>query len=401
MSIKNKVLAKRTTFIATLIGLYLMSTGVSWALFSFVGQSPGVSSSDVDQARKKIGEGLPKTEECPMNGMYYSEPEREIWEGRRPITAVVENHHESRPTSSMSKADIVYEIVAEGGITRFLGVFYCGTSAEEVRIAPVRSARVYFINYAAEYGDYPIFMHVGGANDYAGFGETIKEARALELLGTMGWRVAKGNDFDTTYDSGFPVFWRNYERLDRTVATEHTMTASLDEAFAQAEDRGFAAVDSEGNSWDATFTKWGFVDGEPNTSSVVDSISFDFWEGNALTEMYNVVWKYDSATNNYARENGGEPYIDLATDEQITANNVVILFAKERSSVDKNAHVLYTTIGSGNTLIFQNGEVIEATWEKESRMDRTIFTDDSGEEVNFVRGPIWIEVLPIGNDVDY
>jgi hypothetical protein len=401
MSLSNKLTAKKTTFIATLVGLYLLSTGISWAVFSFVRQSPGIGSGDVEQTRKKIGEGLPKTEECPMNGMYYSEPERQIWEGRRPITAIIENHHESRPPSGITKADIVYEAVSEGGITRFLGIFYCGTAAEEVQIAPVRSARVYFVNYATEYGDYPIFMHVGGANDYAGYGDTVREARALELLETLGWRVPRGNDFDTTYDSGFPVFWRNYERLDRDVATEHTMMASLDEAFKQAENRGFGAKDSEGNSWDATFKKWNFADGAAPTSPDATNIKFNFWEDGSLADFYDVEWNYDSAANNYVRENGGEPHMDLGTGEQIMANNVVILFAKERTSVDRNHHVLYTTIGTGDALVFQNGKAIEATWEKDSATARTEIFDETGEEVEFVRGPIWIELLPVGNSVDY
>lgn len=401
MKLSEKLTAKKTTFIATLVGLYLLSTGISWAVFSFIGQSTGVDSGDVEQTRKKIGEGLPKTEECPINGMYYSEPEREIWEGRRPIAAVIENHHESRPPSGLSKADIVYEAVAEGGITRFLGIFYCGTAAEEVKIAPVRSARVYFVNYATEYGDFPIFMHVGGANDYAGYGDTARDARALELLETLGWRVPRGNDFDTTYDSGFPVFWRNYERLDRDVATEHTMMASLDEAYKQAEKRGFAAKDLEGNSWDAAFKKWAYSDGSASSAPEAANIKFNFWEDGSLAEFYEVEWKYDSAINSYVRENGGEPHVDLATGEQIRSTNIVILFAKERTSVDRNHHVLYTTIGTGDALVFQNGGVIEAAWEKESATERTIITDESGDEISFVRGPIWLEILPVGNVVDY
>ncbi len=395
---KDKLSSKKAMVVLTFVGLYLLSTGLSWAVFSFVRTDPGRSTAS---GRAGIDPSLPKTEECPINGMLYTEPEREVWEERRPIAAIVENHADSRPPSGLSKADVVYEAVAEGGITRFLTIYHCGAAAADVQIAPVRSARVYYIDWAAEYGENPIFMHVGGANDYAGFGDTVKAARALELLETMGWRVAGGNDFDTTFDSGFPVFWRNYERLGRTVATEHTMMASLDAAHEQAVERGFGAEDDSGDNWDETFVPWEFADDDPSGNPSATKISFEFWENSLDSDNYGVVWVYDSGSNSYLRENGGEEHIDLATETQLSSKNVVILFADERSSVDRNKHILYTTIDTGDAMIFQNGEVIIGTWEKDARKDRTKFFDESGAEVTFVRGPIWIEVLPTGNDVNY
>jgi hypothetical protein len=63
--------------------------------------------------------------------------------------------------------------------------------------------------------------------------------------------------------------------------------------------------------------------------------------------------------------------------------------------------MLYTTTGNGKTLVFQNGEVIEGTWEKDSRTDRTHFYDKKGKETSFVRGQIWIEAVPTGNEISY
>ena len=399
---KNFLTSKRIMLISAFVGLYLFSAGASLAIFSFLGGQTSSSnnvdvSGDLSQVRSKIGEGLPKTEECPLNGALFSKPERAVWEKRRPIAVVIENSADARPQSGISKADVVYEAVAEGGITRFLAIFYCGAAAEDVKVAPVRSARVYFIDWAAAYGKNPIFMHVGGANDFAGTGDTIKEARALELLQTLGWRVPKGNDFDTTYDSGYPVFWRNYDRLDHPVATEHTMMASLDQAYLQAEKRGFAAKDKNGVSWDINFKPWRFADGKSLSQSVKE-ISFDFWSNKP---EYSVTWKYNPANNEYLRFNGGVEHKDHENNEQIKAKNVAIIFTQEKTSVDRNKHNLYTTIGKGNALIFQNGEAIEATWEKESRESMIIFRDKKGKEISFVRGPIWVEILAIGNKVNY
>jgi len=398
--VKSFISGKKGITLLSFLGLYFLSTSVSWAIFSYLLTEPDFSFNGSKDPRSQIAD-LPKTQECPINGEMYTEPEREIWETRRPIAAIIENNAASRPPSGLSKADVVYESVAEGGITRFVVIYYCGAAAENIDIAPVRSARVYHIDWASEYGDKPIFMHVGGANDYGGFGDTVKEAKALELLTTLGWRVAGGNDFDTTYDSGFPIFWRNYERLDKKVATEHTMMASLDAAYKEAEKRGFSYKDKNGNSWDSGFVKWSFADGKPLSSPKATEISFEFWEGGLFSKEYSVTWNYDPETNGYLRENGGAKHMDLETGSQISAKNVVVMFTEQKGPVDRNMHILYTTVGEGKTLIFQNGGVIEGTWEKTSRTARTRFFEKDGKEIDFVRGQIWIEILPKNNKVNY
>jgi len=379
------------------LGIYLLVTGISLAVFSFIKKDDTTIVNPDGTSKSRVDLSKPKTEVCPINGLKYTEEEKDIWEKRRPIAAMIENHADSRPQSGLSKADVIYEAVAEGGITRFLGIYYCGTAAEEVKIAPVRSARVYFIDYAAEYGDKPIFMHVGGANNYSGSGDTTKEVRALELLETLGWRVPKGNDFDTTYDAGFPIFWRNYERLGKEVATEHTMMASLDAAFAQAEKRGFAAKNEKGKAWDSKFVMWNFIDGKAETPTASE-ISFKFWDNK---EDYDVTWKFDSTNNQYLRFNAGKEHIDLENKQQLAAKNVVILFAKEKGPVDRNFHMFYTTTGEGEALVFQNGIVVKGSWEKISREARTKFFDAKGKEISFVRGQTWIEIVPAGNEIAY
>jgi len=385
----------------TFFGIYLFSTGISYAVFSYLVAKPSAPTSTgtgIGATRSKISADLPKTEACPINGGKFTKIEKGIWETRRPIAAMIENHQEARPQSGLSHADVIYEVVAEGGITRFLGIFYCGAASEDVKIAPVRSARIYFVNYAAEYGNFPIFMHVGGANDYSGFGDTAPSVRALETLETIGWRIPGGNDFDTTYDSGFPVFWRNYDRLDHPVATEHTMVASLDAAYAQAAKREFGAKDEKGVSWDKNFVSWKFTDDKPVGSADAKDINFNFWDS---MPGYTVEWKYDSGKNGYLRFNDGKSHIDLENKQQLFAKNVAIVFATETGPVDRNLHMFYTTIGTGKALVFQNGTVIKGTWEKDSQTARTVFFDGNGKEISFVRGTIWIEIVPALNKVTY
>lgn len=388
-----------------IFGAYLITSGISLAGFSLLGKSRvGISPQEIGQTRSRIDPNAPKTEICPMNGLKYTKGERDIWEGRRPITAVIENHLDSRPQSGLSRADVVYEAVAEGGITRFLGVFYCGASAEDVRIGPIRSARIYFINWAAEWADKPLFVHVGGANNICSQcpggvktpGTTAKEVRAIEELINLGWRFSKGNALDAGTNVGFPVVWRDYERIPGA-ATEHTFMGSTDKLYEEGSGRGYGPTDSEGNSWDDDFTLWKFAEDKPIASPKYNEISFEFWSNKP---DYNVTWKYDKASNSYLRVNGGKDHIDMDTKEQLLAKNVLVQFVAERGPVDKEGHMFYTNVGSGTFTLFQNGDVIDGTWSKKTQSDRTIYKVGA-KEVEFVNGTIWIEAIPIGNDLSY
>jgi hypothetical protein len=336
----------------------------------------------------------------------YSVPEREIWEQRRPIAAIIENHIESRPQSGLSSADVVYEAVAEGGITRFMSVFYCGISAEDVRIAPIRSVRVYYVNWAAEYGENPIFVHIGGANNICNncpggvkpVGQTAREADAFRLLSSIGWRYARGNSFDGGTNIGYPIIIRDQFRLGTKSAWEHSVVGFTDKIYEEAENRGFAARSTNGAYWWDEFTKWKFADDQPANSPSAQNISFKFWNGKP---EYDVVFEYDRESNSYLRFNGGQPHKDLETDEQIAVKNAVIMFIEEKGPVDNEGHLLYTTEDKGRAIVFQNGNAIEGTWEKRTMYGRTIFYDGAGREINFVRGMIWIAAVPRGNTVNY
>src|SRR3990167_11294543 len=80
-----------------------------------------------------------KTEECPLNGQLYGKSSKSKWDKRRPLGIMVENSTEARPQSGLSSADIVYEAVAEGGITRFLAIYYCEDASY---VGPVRLTRI-------------------------------------------------------------------------------------------------------------------------------------------------------------------------------------------------------------------------------------------------------------------
>lgn len=394
-------------FLVSFLGIYLLSTGISWAFFTYINKESSVDVTQTPKGKSRIDPSLPKTESCPINGKLYSVPERKIWEERRPMTAIIENHADARPQSGLSYADVVYEAVAEGGITRFLSVFYCGASQTDVRIAPIRSVRVYYVDWASEYTKYPIFVHSGGANSICKtcpggvkpYGDVAREVDAFRLLEKMGWRIANGNDLDAGTNVGQPAVLRNQYRLgDTPSAWEHSYEGYTDELFDEAKKRGFVFEDSKGRPWNENFISWKFTDDKPLSSPKASEISFEFWSNKS---DYDVIWKYNSSGNKYIRFNGGKEHIDFETKEQLSAKNVVVQFVKERGPVDKEGHMVYTTIGEGTALVFQNGDVIEAKWKKRSQDDRTRFFTTKGDEISFVKGEIWMEMVPAGNKVNY
>ncbi|MFA6080982.1 MAG: DUF3048 domain-containing protein [Patescibacteria group bacterium] len=331
----------------------------------------------------------PKTEECPLNGQMLSKTERKIWEGQRPLGIMIENHKEARPQSGLSSADIVYEAVAEGGITRFLAIFYCQNASY---VGPVRSARIYFLKFLEGYGQYPLYAHVGGAN-------TDGPADALGYISELNW--ASYNDLNQ-FSVPFPYFWRDYERL-KNVATEHTVYTSTKKLWQFAkEKRKLTNVDEDGVRWDKGFSAWKFEDdAKPNDRGTVTKIDFGFW--NNLAGDFGVIWSYDNKTNSYKRTNGGKPHIDKNTGKALEAKNIVVIFAKESPANDgyEGGHILYKNVGNGDMLFFKNGKVIKGTWSKAVDEDQIKFFDSSGVEVPIVRGQVFIEMLPIGNKVSY
>ena len=375
------------------IVVYVVSTATAYSVFagSSVGKKVASNLSSSSGAVPGVAEeepeedpSLPKTEQCPLNGQMRTKPSQEEWNKKRPLAVMIENHLESRPQSGLSYADVVYEAVAEGGITRFMAVYLC--NPKDVQVGPVRSARTYFLDWLSEYD--ALYAHVGGAN-------TPGPADALGQIITYG--VKDLNQFSI----GFPTFWRDYQRLGRPVATEHTMYSSTQKLWAIGEKRGWTATDAKGVRWDAKFVPWKFKDGEAATAPTASAITVNFWEG---YKDYQVIWNYDQACNCYKRSNGGAPHTDLDNKKQIAPQVVIVQYQRESRANDgyeNNAHLIYGNKGEGKALIFQDGKVIEGKWIKQNRLAREKFVDSKNKEVDLTRGQIWIQTVPEGSTVTY
>lgn len=386
---------KKKNLVLALI-IYLLSAGGSYAFFS---QVDTVSNNDANvttttDAESETALGLlleidpsePVDQPCPINGALYTTTERNAWEKKRPLFIMIENSPDARPQSGLSKADAVFEAVAEGGVTRYGAVFYCAAQKQDVVVAPVRSARTYFVDWASGF-NFPLYVNVGGAN-------LPGPADALGQIRKYGWELENNL---SQFSIGYPTFVRNNNRLDREVATEHTMETATEALWAVAAKRDWTNTDPDGNEWADDYTGWVFED-EPAAQGSVNKISYSFWSG---YNDYSVEWSYDGQQNVYLRTLAGQEDLDLETGKRISAATVIVLKTTEKGPIDELKHMLYTTIGKGTALIFKNGEVIEANWSKPTRVSQLKFTDSQGKDVKLARGKIWISVLGLGNEVEY
>lgn len=330
----------------------------------------------------------------------YTKPERTLWEARRPLGVMVENSKVARPQSGLSSADIIYEAVAEGGITRFLAVFYCQDADV---VGPIRSARTYYLDWISEYGSSPLYAHVGGAN-------TPGPANALGQINSYGWEAY--NDLNQ-FSIGFPTFYRDYERLGPDTATEHTVYGATTKIWEfAAKKRGLSNVETDDRTgkeiaWNTNFVSWKFKD-DVSLAERPASFMAEFRLSNANTSFANdyiVKWTYDKDSNAFLRFNGGVSHNDMNTNSQISAKNIILQFMTMGIADDGYAeenhgtHTLYGTKGQGKAKILMDGKVTEATWTKKTRLDRTRFFDITGKEIALNRGQTWIEILPIGQTV--
>lgn len=396
---------KKQTLLLALV-LYIASSAITYGAFSaFV--KPGASVEVPDTGTEgdgttRLGQLLnidpnePRDQVCPLNGKLFTNTERQAWEKRRPLAVMIENTPDARPQSGLSDADIVFEAVAEGGVTRFMGMFYCAVQIADTTLAPIRSARTYYVDWASGFNR-PLYTHVGGAN-------VPGPTDALGQIGQYGWN---GENDLNQFSIGYPTFVRDYNRVPgKEIATEHTMVTSTEKLWAVAEDRGWTNMSPDltinrrtvpGTDWKDGYTGWNFEDGQAGAGSV-STISYDFWSG---YDTYAVEWKYDSASNTFLRSQGGETHTDLNNDQQIAAHNVIVMFTTEKGPLNEKKHMLYTTIGTGDILLFKNGQAIEGTWSKKSREAELQFLDSRGQPLTLNRGLVWISVVSTSNEVSY
>jgi hypothetical protein len=272
----------------------------------------------------------------PLTGLEISE-KVEV----KPVAIMIENHPASRAQMrGLAEAGIVYEALAEGGITRFLAIF---DTSEKKRIGPVRSARPYFVEWAKEFGG--AFVHAGGSI------EALETLEASTLL-----------DFDEDGE----IVYRDFQYLK-----PHNLFVNL---------KDLREENFEGNLQGS----WFDFSGEISASAVLaKQFSIDF-----SLSSYLVDYVYDAETGKYHRLLGGIPH--TANGVTIQPTNIIIQFT-EYYPIDDEGRLELKTTGEDIAWYFSCGKMWKGVWKKIG--NKTQFFDSSGKSVKIHAGQTFIEVL--------
>jgi hypothetical protein len=304
---------------------------------------PGASTTTTAPLRFALT-GLPSTDAKVVN---------------RPVLVVkIENAPDARPQSGLDAADVVYEEVVEGGLTRFLAVFQ---SHDAELVGPIRSVRP---------TDPDIVRPLGGLFAYSG-----GTKKFIALLHQAPVRDVGYDEFTSAYD----------KRSGRSAP--HNLYSSTRKLYVKASDR------------DRNPPKlFGFLPvGTPfGGTGVMPAMSVNLVLGPLGTASY----QYDSATGTWLRSEQGSPHL-VEGGGQIAPTNVIIQYVRYVVSpgdtdVAGNPVFKAQVLGSGDAWVFSNGKVVKGTWSKPTPDAITTYADASGQSITLVPGQTWVELPPVG-----
>ncbi len=275
----------------------------------------------------------------------------------RAVMVSIENSPAARPQSGLEDADIIYEFLVEGGITRFLALYWNNIPE---KIGPVRSLRPYLIATAHEYN--PLLLHAGASP--AGF----------NMLSEVDI-----NNLDQIYKGKY--YWRDGDRKrPHNLYTGYfKINSYLNEITGQEYSNRFSFQQIKL-----------MVEKDLNAKN----INVDYW-GN-----YNVIYQYVAERNIYKRflYDHEQPHL-VENGEQLTAKNIIVQFV-ETQVKDDEGRLTMELDGKGEILVFRDGTVIRGYWEKE-KDKLTKYYNDKAQEIKLNPGQTWIQVVPRFTAIDY
>lgn len=279
---------------------------------------------------------------------------------KRQVTGImIENSPDARPQSGLKSAGVVFEAIAEGGITRFLTLFQ---EARPGLIGPVRSVRPYYVEWAAAFDE--SLAHIGGS------------ARALQMIRSGNY----GHDIDQFFNAN--AYWRATDR-----AAPHNVYTNFDKLDALNQSKGYVS---------STFEGFPRVTREvPSKTVTAKNITV-----NISGALYNSTYAYDVTSNSYFRSEGGAPHTDREAG-QLTPKVVIVIKIPMTLGFEDGNREQINTIGSGQAYVFQNGTITEGTWSKADAKAQIHFKDATGKDIPLNPGQTWITALPTERSVTW
>ena len=274
----------------------------------------------------------------------------------RPFMIMVENAPAARPQSGLDQADIVYEVLAEGEITRFLSVFQ---SEKPDKIGPVRSIRPYFVELGVGFD--AMLVHAGWSQDGMNMMVQLKAAHLDEVYG----------DGDS--------YWRSTDRKP-----PHNLYTSIAKATIGATRHKFKT------EWNDPFLHFA-KEGQTLEGQAATKVEIPYIMG------YKVAYQYDAVKGVYKRIMAGEPHLDKETGKQLTTSNVLVIEAEHRI-LDNAGRRSVDVNGPGSGYIFQQGKMQAITWNRADGIIRAYF---GKQEVPMLPGKTWVQIVPVGTQITW
>lgn len=298
---------------------------------------------------------------CPLSGMEFDTKAPTV---KRPIVVQVDNAPAARPQSGLSQADIVYEAMAEGQVTRFSAVFAC---RDADTVGPVRSARLINLELVPEYNALL-------ANSGASSGVSAE--------------LAARPDIPNINHPGFPgIYWRTQDRF----APHNLMTSTTSIRQAASEAGILVEVDRAGAG--PVFRSSPNSAGAPVVGTPARTIAIPY------SSSVDVGYQYDPGSSSWLRSMGGEPHIDALTKAQIATKNVIIQYVQViESDIEEdtggNLGLIFKLTGTGKVVIFRDGQAITGTWQRAGIGEATSYVDAAGKPIPLSPGQTWIQLVP-------
>ncbi|MFD2445161.1 DUF3048 domain-containing protein [Bacillus sp. CGMCC 1.16607] len=271
----------------------------------------------------------------------------------RAVAVMVNNHPKARPHSGLHKADIVFELLAEGDVTRFLAVFQ---SEKPEKVGPVRSARDYYIDLAKGLNGLYI------AHGYSPEARKMLESGYIDNLNGM------------VYDG--TLFKRSSERK-----APHNSYITYENILKGAEKNHFAM-----NIQPPSYKFYKKNEIESIQGKEAKSVMVSYFS----SALFNAIYDYDDTLGRYKRYSNGEQTIDYESKEPVLIDNIMIIEMQHKLLDSVGRREVNLTSG-GNGYLLQKGKWNEITW---GNVDGQIVPFQNGSEARLVPGKTWINVIP-------
>lgn len=323
----------------------------------------GEASSSVEKPELDKAEETAKGSINPLTG----EVTEEDISQKRPIAVMINNHSVAQPQLGVGDADIIYEALVEGGITRMMAVFQDLPSSEI--LGSIRSSRHYYLDFAAAYD--AIYVHAGGS-PYAY--DAIASRNVDNIDGVKG----RGD-----------LFYRDEYRRS-AMGFEHSLCITGESILNYLNNEsGYRLSHNDDYKCNMTFTE----NAAPANGASAESVTVHFGLGKDTS------FTYDPEKQIYTAAQFGDTYVDGNTGKAVELKNIVVIQTDVRS-VDEKDRKDMTLTGTGSGWFISGGKCAEITWSRDNQDAQFVYTFADGTPVSFGIGATYVCVIALSGSVD-